>query len=49
LITDELFNAFAKSSSDVETLQLNKVLYGGSSEYLRYLSDHLPVGLRIEF
>ena len=49
LITDELFGAFAKSSSEVETIQPNKALYGGSSEYLRYLSDHLPVGLRIEF
>ncbi len=49
MITDELFSAFAKTSTDVETLQPNKSLYGGSSEYIQYLSDHLPVGMRIEF
>jgi endonuclease/exonuclease/phosphatase family metal-dependent hydrolase len=49
LITDELFGAFAKSSTDVETLRPDKALSGGRSEYTQYLSDHLPVGMRIAF
>lgn len=49
LITDELFGVFAKSSTEVETLRPDKALSGGRGEYTQYLSDHLPVGMRITF
>ena len=48
LITDELFEAFAKPSARVQTIRIEDALPRGSDEYWIYLSDHRPVGLQIE-
>ena len=48
LITNELFDAFALSSAFVQTIKVDAVLNGGFEAYDDDISDHRPVGLRIE-
>ncbi|MBC8213854.1 MAG: endonuclease/exonuclease/phosphatase family protein [Candidatus Marinimicrobia bacterium] len=48
LITNELFNEFENSSSDVQTILVDK-FFNNWSEYDSYISDHRPVGLKLKF
>ncbi|MBN2829154.1 MAG: endonuclease/exonuclease/phosphatase family protein [Candidatus Cloacimonetes bacterium] len=49
LITNELFDAFSQPESLVRTLQVDLELTGGLYEYRTYISDHRPVGVRLDF
>jgi hypothetical protein len=50
LITNELFDAYAASSSYVKTLQIEHYITpGGWSSYENLISDHRPVGARFKF
>lgn len=48
LVTDELFAALEREGSEVRTLRLDRLLDGGFSEYEDNLSDHFPVGVRLQ-
>lgn len=48
LITNELFSEFSGASTVVMTLRMDQYLEKGFSEYEANLSDHLPVGLKID-
>lgn len=49
LITNELFDEFEYSNSDVQTILVNDFLYNGWSEYEAYISDHRPVAIKLKF
>jgi len=49
LITNELFDEFILEDSDIQTLCIDDVLDGGWSEYDNNVSDHRPVGLKLDF
>ena len=49
LITNELFEAFEKPTTKVETILIENALPGAWNEYVHYLSDHRPVGLKLAF
>ena len=49
LITNELFEAFEKPTAKVETILVEDALPGAWNEYVHYLSDHRPVGLKLAF
>ena len=49
LITNELFDEFASTESNVETIRAEEKLDEGWREYENYISDHRPVGLRLKF
>ncbi len=48
LISNELFSSFEKAASDVQTLRIDQYLSGGYAEYQTHVSDHYPVGLRLD-
>jgi len=49
LITNELFDDFANAGSECETILINDYLPGGWNQYYQYISDHRPVGIKINF
>jgi len=49
LITNELFDEFNISPSEVQTIKIDELMNGGSSTYLYNISDHRPVALRLKF
>ena len=49
LITNELFDEFILENSDIQTLRIDVLLDGGWSEYDQNISDHRPVGLKLDF
>ena len=49
LITNELFDEFEADGSDIQTIRVDIYLDGGFDEYEYNVSDHRPVGLKIEF
>jgi endonuclease/exonuclease/phosphatase family metal-dependent hydrolase len=48
LITNELFVEFENESSDIQTIPVDAFLSGGFGEYDTNISDHLPVGLKVQ-
>ena len=48
LITDELFDAFDDSDSEVRTIKVDLFLDGGWEEYDDNISNHRPVGLKLD-
>ncbi|MEZ7839182.1 MAG: endonuclease/exonuclease/phosphatase family protein [Flavobacteriales bacterium] len=48
LITNELFVEFEHESSDIQTIPIDAFLSGGFGEYDTNISDHLPVGLKVQ-
>jgi hypothetical protein len=48
LITNELFSEFSNSGSVVQTIKIDDYMSGGLSSYDYYISDHRPVGLKIQ-
>jgi len=49
LITNELFDELDNGGSAVETLKIDEFMDGGFDEYYDNISDHRPVGLKLEF
>lgn len=49
LITNELFDEFIMPDSDIQTLCIDNFLDGGWDEYDDHVSDHRPVGLKLQF
>ena len=49
LITNELFDDFSNDNSAIQTIQIDNYLDGGWYEYDQNISDHRPVGLRLDF
>ena len=49
LITNELFDEFKNPGSKVKTIHLEDYFDGGWNEYNNFVSDHRPVGLRLDF
>jgi len=49
LITNELFDEFENEGSSVQTIHLEEYFDGGWNDYEKYISDHRPVGLRLDF
>ena len=49
LITNELFDEFDNEGSSVQTIRLEEYFDNGWTEYENYISDHRPVGLRLNF
>lgn len=47
LVTNELFDVLEHGTAKVETLRIGDYMSGGSWEYMNKVSDHRPVGLRI--
>lgn len=47
LITNELFDAFALPSSNIQTIKVDTFLPGGFTEYDTNVSDHRPVALKL--
>jgi len=47
LITNELFDEFENPGSDIQTIRLDDYFDGGFSEYDNKVSDHRPVGLKL--
>ena len=48
LITNELFNEFSNPESVIQTIKIDNYMSGGFSNYDYYISDHRPVGLKIQ-
>jgi len=48
LITNELFDAFNHSNSSITTLRIDDYLSGGWTDYDTNISDHRPVGLKLD-
>ena len=48
LITNELFTEFSNPNSEIQTIKVDDYLAGGLAEYDLNISDHRPVGLRIQ-
>lgn len=48
LITDELFTEFSSPNSEIKTIKIDDFLAGGLAEYDLNISDHRPVGLKIQ-
>jgi endonuclease/exonuclease/phosphatase family metal-dependent hydrolase len=48
LITNELFDEFILEDSNIQTLMIDVFLDGGWSEYDNNISDHRPVGFKLE-
>jgi len=47
LITSELFSEFSSAGSDIQTIKVDDFLPGGLTYYNANISDHRPVGLKI--
>ena len=48
LITNELFTEFSNPNSEIKTIMVEDYLAGGLAEYDLNISDHRPVGLRVQ-
>lgn len=48
LITNKLFVEFENENSDIQTIPVDDYLSGGFWEYDANISDHLPVGLKVQ-
>lgn len=48
LITNELFSEFSNPNSAIKTIKIGDYLAGGLAEYDLNISDHRPVGMRIQ-
>jgi len=48
LITNELFTEFSNPNSEIKTIKIDDFLAGGFAEYDLNISDHRPVGLKIQ-
>jgi endonuclease/exonuclease/phosphatase family metal-dependent hydrolase len=48
LITNELFTEFSNPSSEIRTIKVDDYLAGGLADYDLNISDHRPVGLKIQ-
>lgn len=48
LVSDELFAGLEEGGPTVETIRVDHYLRGGLSEYHSEMSDHLPVGMRLD-
>jgi endonuclease/exonuclease/phosphatase family metal-dependent hydrolase len=48
LITNELFDDLANDASEVQTIKIEENMSGGFSAYDTNISDHRPVGLKLE-
>jgi len=48
LITNELFGEFANPLSEIQTIKVDDYLSGGFTEYDANISDHRPVGLKLD-
>jgi len=48
LITNELFTEFSNPNSEIKTIKVDDYLAGGLAGYDLNISDHRPVGLRIQ-
>lgn len=49
LITNELIDNFNDANSDIQTIKIDEYLDGGLNEYDQHVSDHRPVGLKLQF
>ena len=49
LITNELFDEFDYSESEIETIQIDNYMEFGWQDYASKVSDHLPVALKLKF
>jgi endonuclease/exonuclease/phosphatase family metal-dependent hydrolase len=49
LISNELFDEFNDTGSDIQTIVIDNYLSGGWNEYAVKISDHRPVALKIYF
>jgi exonuclease III len=49
LITNELFPAFANGGHYIRTIQAERYIAGGWTNYYKYISDHRPVAARFRF
>jgi exonuclease III len=49
LITNELFDEFDNTGSTVQTIHIEDYFNGGWSDYKKYISDHRPVILSLNF
>jgi len=49
LVTNELFDEFENSNSDIQTIKIDEHLDGGWYEYDQNVSDHRPVALKLYF
>ena len=47
LISNELFDDYENDGSLIQTILLEEYFTGGWDDYNNYISDHLPVGLRL--
>lgn len=47
LISNELFNEFDLSNSDIQTIKIDDYLSGGWTEYDQDITDHRPVALKL--
>lgn len=47
LITNELFDEFENTNSDIQTIKIEEYLEGGWTEYDQNISDHRPVALKL--
>jgi exonuclease III len=47
LISNELFNEFNLTNSDIQTIKIDNYLSGGWTEYDQNVSDHRPVALKL--
>lgn len=48
LMTNELFADFSNDGTEIKTIKIDNYMSGGFSDYDFYISDHRPVGLKIE-
>lgn len=49
LITNELFSAYENAGHYTRTIQAEKYIAGGWTNYYKYISDHRPVAARFRF
>ena len=49
LITNELFDEFDNTLSTVQIIHVEDYFEGGWNEYVNFISDHRPVGLKLNF
>ncbi len=47
LLTSEVFNRFASSAIDVQTIKVDKFMAGGMQAYDNMMTDHRPVAMKI--
>ena len=47
LITNELFTEFSNPGSEIRTIKVDDFMSGGLASYNMYISDHRPVGLKL--